>query len=60
VRCSPSARRLQILVARTGGRRYANLDDHRRRFEYDVERITQRLCHPAFGRSPLRAEGRGW
>jgi hypothetical protein len=57
LRCSPGNRRLEILVAPIGGRRYPNLDDHRRNVEYDVERITQRLCHTAFVRRPLRAEG---
>jgi hypothetical protein len=50
-------RRLDILLAPAAGRRYPNLDDHRRNVEYDVERISQRLRHHPFVRRPLRAEG---
>jgi len=53
----PRARRLEILLAPAAGRRYPNLDDHRRNVEYDVERIAHRLRTYPFERRPLRAEG---
>jgi len=53
----PRDRRLEILLAPGAGRRYPNLDDHRRNLEYDVERITHRLKTYPFDRRPLRAEG---
>jgi hypothetical protein len=57
LRCAPRDRRLDILVAPAAGRRYPNLDDHRKNVEYDVDRVTQGLGQHAFVRSPLRAEG---
>jgi hypothetical protein len=51
-------RRLDILIAPAAGRRYPNLDDHRRNVEYDVDRIAHRLRHHPFVRGPLHAEGR--
>jgi hypothetical protein len=53
----PRDRRLEILLAPAAGRRYPNLDDHRRNLEYDVERIAERLKAYPFDRRPLRAEG---
>ena len=50
-------RRLDILLAPAAGRRYPNLDDHRRNVEYDVDRIAYRLRHRPFVRRPLRGEG---
>jgi hypothetical protein len=50
-------RRLDILLAPAAGRRYPNLDDHRRNVEYDVDRIAHVLRHHPFDRRPLRAEG---
>jgi hypothetical protein len=57
VRWVPRDRRLEILLAPAAGRRYPNLDDHRRNLEYDVERIASRLRTYPFDRRPLRAEG---
>jgi hypothetical protein len=57
LRCAPRDGRLEILVAPAAGRRYPNLDDHRKNVEYDIDRITQGLGHHAFVRSPLHAEG---
>jgi hypothetical protein len=57
LRCNPGDKQLEILVAPAAGRRYPNLGDHRHNVEYDVDRITRRLDHPAFIRRPLRAEG---
>jgi len=56
-RWMPRDRRLEILLAPGAGRRYPNLDDHRRNLEYDVERIAHRLKTYPFDRRPLRAEG---
>jgi hypothetical protein len=53
----PRDRRLEILLAPAAGRRYPNLDDHRRNVEYDVERIARRLRTYPFDSRPLRAEG---
>jgi hypothetical protein len=50
-------RRLDILLAPGAGRRYPNLDDHRRNVEYDVDRVAHRLRHHPWVRKPLRAEG---
>lgn len=50
-------RRLDIRLAPSAGRRYPNLEDHRRNVEYDVERIARRLRHHPFVQRPLRAEG---
>jgi hypothetical protein len=50
-------RRLDIMLAPAPGRRYPNLDDHKRNVEYDVDRIADRLRHHPFVRQPLRAEG---
>jgi hypothetical protein len=57
VRWVPFHRRLDILLAPAAGRRYPNLDDHRRNVEYDVNRIAHRLRHHPFVQRPLRAEG---
>ena len=56
-RWRPRDRRLEILLAPAAGRRYPNLDDHRRNVEYDVERIAHRLRSYPFEPRPLRAEG---
>jgi len=50
-------RRLDIFLAPAAGRRYPNLDDHRRNVEYDVDRIAYRLRHHRFERRPLRSDG---
>ena len=57
LRWVPHRRRLDILLAPSTGRRYPNLDDHRRNVEYDVERIANRLRPHPYVRRPLRAEG---
>jgi hypothetical protein len=53
----PFHRQLDILLAPAPGRRYPNLDDHRRNVEYDVARIAHRLRHHPFVQRPLRTEG---
>jgi hypothetical protein len=57
LRWVPRHQRLEILLAPCAGRRYPNLDDHRRNVEYDVDRIAHRLRQYPFVRRPLRAEG---
>jgi len=53
----PFHQQLDILLAPGPGRRYPNLEDHRRNVEYDVARIAHRLRHHPFVRRPLRTEG---
>jgi hypothetical protein len=53
----PFHQQLDILLAPAPGRRYPNLEDHRRNVEYDVARIAHRLRHHPFVRRPLRTEG---
>ena len=48
VRLSPARARLQILLAPGDGRRYPNLDDHRKNVEYDVLRIVRLLADESF------------
>jgi hypothetical protein len=57
LRWLPRDRWLEIRLAPAAGRRYPNLDDHRRNVEYDVERIARRLADYRFARLPLRVEG---
>ena len=49
-------RRLEILLAPGGGRRYPNLADHRKNVEYDVGRILQRLRGQPFVCTSLYAQ----
>ena len=53
----PFHQQLDILLAPAPGRRYPNLEDHRRNVEYDVARIAHRLRHHPFVPRPLRTEG---
>ena len=52
-------RRLEILLAPAGGRRYPNLTDHRKNVEYDVTRILHRLRGEPFVCTSLYAQ-RQW
>ena len=58
LRASAHRRRLEILLAPRGGKRYPNLSDHRKNVEYDVTRVLQRLRDQPFVCSPLYAQGR--
>jgi hypothetical protein len=58
LRASAHRRRLEILLAPRGVRRYPNLSDHRKNVEYDVTRVLQRLRDQPFVCSPLYAQGR--
>lgn len=58
LRASPHRRRLEILLAPNGGRRYPNLSDHKKNVEYDVTRVLQLLRDQPFVRTSLHAQGR--
>ena len=58
LRTSAHRRRLEILLAPRGGKRYPNLSDHRKNVEYDVTRVLQRLRDQSFVCSPLYSQGR--
>jgi hypothetical protein len=58
IRFLPRQRRLDILLAPGSGRRYPNLDDHKRNLEYDVRRIAHDLRNHPFVPSAPRAEGK--
>jgi hypothetical protein len=58
LRLAPARHRLEILLAPAAGRRYPNLDDHKRNVEYDVERVLQLLKDESFTCGPPHAEGR--
>jgi hypothetical protein len=48
IRLSPARARLQILLAPGDGRRYPNLEDHKKNVEYDVLRIVRLLADESF------------
>jgi hypothetical protein len=58
LRFKPRQRRLDILLAPHGRRRYPNLSDHRMNVEYDVRRVLQRLRDERFVNERLFARGR--
>jgi hypothetical protein len=51
-------RRVDILLAPTGGRRYPNLTDHRRNLMYDVGRVMRLLADSRFTAGEVYASGR--
>jgi hypothetical protein len=57
LRVQPARRRLEVLLAPTGGCRYPNLTDHRKNAEYDVQRVVQSLGGDVFVSGPLYARG---
>jgi hypothetical protein len=58
LRVVPRRRRLEILLAPTGGRRYPNLSDHRKNVEYDAERVVRLLKDDRFTGGQLGTHGR--
>lgn len=58
VRAIPHRRRLEILLAPGGRRRYPNLSDHRNNVDYDVTRVLELLRGQPFVCGSLRAQGR--
>jgi hypothetical protein len=58
LRIMPRRRRLEILLAPAGRRRYPNLSDHRRNVTYDVERVLRLLRDERFAGDHLSAHGR--
>ncbi len=57
LRVQPDRNRIEILVAPAEGRRYPNLSDHRRNFEYDVDRIVRLLDARQFSCGNLEVRG---
>ena len=58
LRTIPRRKRLEILLAPTGKRRYPNLSDHRRNVTYDAERVVRVLKDERFVGGQLGAHGR--
>jgi hypothetical protein len=58
LRVIPRRRRLEILLAPAGGRRYPNLSDHRKNVTYDVERVLRLVRDERFAGDQLTARGR--
>jgi hypothetical protein len=54
----PGRKRLEILLAPTGRRRYPNLSDHRRNVTYDANRVVRLLKDERFVGGQLGANGR--
>ncbi len=59
VRYSARRRKLDILLAPGGGRRYPNLSDHKKNVEYDVARVLHVLDDGSFVSGPLYTQA-GW
>jgi hypothetical protein len=57
LRANARRRRLEILIAPGGRRRYPNLSDHKKNVEYDVARVLQRVRDRSFVGGPLHADG---
>jgi len=53
-----SAQRLEIAIAPAAGRRYPNLDDHKKNVEYDVRRVMRVLGNHFVVSDRLRAAGK--
>ena len=58
LRVIPGRKRLEILLAPTGWRRYPNLSDHRRNLTYDADRVARLLKDERFVSGQLGAHGR--
>ena len=58
LRVIPRRKRLEILLAPTGSRRYPNLSDHRSNLSYDAERVVRLLRHEQFSGGHLATRGR--
>jgi hypothetical protein len=58
LRFAPSSARLDVLLAPKAGRRYPNLADHKKNFEYDVTRVLQLLKDQSFVGGQPYAHGR--
>ena len=57
LRASPDRRRLEILLAPCGGRRYPNLSDHRTNVAYDVTRVLELVQDRRFVCGSVYAQG---
>lgn len=58
LRVIPRRKRLEILLAPTGSRRYPNLADHQGNVRYDAERVVRLLKHEQFSGGQLKTHGR--
>ncbi len=58
LRVIPRRKRLEILLAPAGSRRYPNLSDHRSNVTYDAERVVRLLNDDRFASGQLAADGR--
>lgn len=58
LRVIPRRKRLEILLAPTGSRRYPNMADHRGNLSYDAERVVRLLKHEQFSGGQLKTHGR--
>lgn len=58
LRVIPRRKRLEILLAPTGSRRYPNLSDHRSNVTYDAERVVRLLKDDRFAGGQLGAHGK--
>jgi hypothetical protein len=59
IRCSARPNRFDILLAPGTGRRYPNLTDHKKNFEYDVARVVTLLADRSFVCGTLYTDA-GW
>lgn len=57
LRASPDRRRLEILLAPAGSRRYPNLSDHRTNVAYDVSRVLELLQDRRFVCGSVYSQG---
>jgi len=58
LRVIPRRKRLEILLAPTGSRRYPNLSDHRSNVTYDAERVVRLLKDDRFAGGQLGTHGK--
>jgi hypothetical protein len=58
LRFSPHRNRMEILLAPLDGRSYPNLSDHRKNFEYDIDRVLTVIGDRPFKTGRLYTEGR--
>jgi hypothetical protein len=54
---SPRTRSMEVRLAPADGRRYPNLEDHRRNVEYDIHRVLTLLDDRRFSCGPVRSRG---
>jgi hypothetical protein len=57
LKCAPYRARLDILVAPSEGHTYPNLTDHKKNFEYDIERVLRVVPYQPFVRGEPYSRG---